>query len=75
MSDEFAGIVGTITGRKLFVDPAFHGGGFHQGGDGSLLDTHVDFNIHPKHDDWLRVLNLLLYMNKDWPARVRTAPC
>ena len=58
----------TVTGRKLFVDPAFHGGGFHQGGDGSFLDTHVDFNIHPKHDDWLRVLNLLLYMNKDWPA-------
>ena len=24
MSDEFAGIIGTITGRKLFVDPAFH---------------------------------------------------
>jgi hypothetical protein len=62
------------------VDPAFHGGGFHQGGDGSFLDTHVDFNIHPKHSDWLRVLNLLLYMNKDWPAEydgallVRTDP-
>jgi Rps23 Pro-64 3,4-dihydroxylase Tpa1-like proline 4-hydroxylase len=66
LSDEFAGIIGTITGRKLFVDPAFHGGGFHQGGDGSFLDTHVDFNVHPKHADWLRVLNLLLYMNKDW---------
>ena len=80
LSDEFAAIIGTITGRKLFVDPAFHGGGFHQGGDGSFLDTHVDFNIHPKHEDWLRVLNLLLYMNKDWPAEydgallVRTDP-
>src|SRR5262249_56627219 len=44
-----------------------HGGGFHQGGDGSFLDTHVDFNIHPRHEDWLRVLNILLYLNKDWP--------
>jgi Rps23 Pro-64 3,4-dihydroxylase Tpa1-like proline 4-hydroxylase len=66
MSDEFAEVVSTITGRKLFMDGSFHGGGFHQGGDGSHLDTHVDFNVHPKHDDWLRVLNVLLYLNKDW---------
>lgn len=68
LSDEFAEVIGAITGRTLFVDPSFHGGGFHQGGDGSHLDTHVDFNIHPKHKDWLRVLNILLYLNKDWPA-------
>ena len=73
LSDEFAEIIGTITGRKLFVDPAFHGGGFHQGGNGSFLDTHVDFNVHPKHSDWLRVLNLLLYMNKDWPDETQGA--
>jgi Rps23 Pro-64 3,4-dihydroxylase Tpa1-like proline 4-hydroxylase len=66
MSPEFAGIVSTITGRTLFMDPAFHGGGFHQSGDGGFLDTHVDFNLHPDHKNWLRVLNVLLYMNKDW---------
>ena len=66
LSDEFAEVVSTVTGRKLFMDASFHGGGFHQGGDGSHLDTHVDFNIHPKHEDWLRVLNVLLYLNKDW---------
>jgi hypothetical protein len=69
LSEEFAEVIGAITGRKLFMDPSFHGGGFHQGGNGSYLDTHVDFNIHPKHKDWLRVLNVLLYLNKDWPAR------
>ena len=80
LSGEFAELVGAITGRKLFMDPSFHGGGFHQGGDGSYLDTHVDFNIHPKHKDWLRVLNVLLYLNKDWPAAhggdllLRTSP-
>jgi Rps23 Pro-64 3,4-dihydroxylase Tpa1-like proline 4-hydroxylase len=69
LSEEFAVVLSTVTGRKLFMDSSFHGGGFHQGGDGSHLDTHVDFNIHPKHDDWLRVLNILLYLNKDWPAK------
>src|SRR5215813_2713786 len=63
VSDDFAKILTTITRRELFVDASLHGGGFHQGGDGSFLDTHVDFNIHPRHDDWLRVLNILLYMN------------
>jgi hypothetical protein len=67
LSDEFADILSRLSGgRKLFVDPSFHGGGYHQGGDGSFLDTHVDFNIHPDHEDWLRVLNILLYLNKDW---------
>lgn len=66
LSDEFADALGRLTGRRLFVDSSFHGGGFHQGGDGSYLDTHVDFNIHPKHEDWLRVLNVLLYLNEDW---------
>jgi hypothetical protein len=67
LSEEFAAILGRLTGgRSLFVDASFHGGGFHQGADGSFLDTHVDFNIHPHHEDWLRVLNVLLYLNKDW---------
>jgi hypothetical protein len=80
LSDDYAHILREITGKELFVDPSFHGGGFHQGGDGSFLDTHVDFNIHPRHKDWLRHLNMLLYLNKDWPPEyggdllVRTRP-
>jgi Rps23 Pro-64 3,4-dihydroxylase Tpa1-like proline 4-hydroxylase len=80
MSAEFADVIAEITGRTLFMDPDFHGGGFHQSGDGGFLDTHVDFNIHPGHKDWLRVLNVLLYLNKDWRAGydgallVRTSP-
>jgi hypothetical protein len=80
LSDDFAKVIGAVTGRELFVDPSFHGGGFHQGGDSSHLDTHVDFNVHPKHNDWLRVLNILLYLNKDWSPEydgallVRTDP-
>jgi Rps23 Pro-64 3,4-dihydroxylase Tpa1-like proline 4-hydroxylase len=66
MSDKFKQFISTLTGKDLFVDPAFHGGGFHQSGDGGFLDTHVDFNMHPLHEDWLRTLNILLYLNKDW---------
>jgi hypothetical protein len=65
-SPEFAEFVSFLVGRPLFIDPAFHGGGFHQGGDGSFLDPHVDFNVHPLHEDWLRTLNVLVYMSKDW---------
>jgi Rps23 Pro-64 3,4-dihydroxylase Tpa1-like proline 4-hydroxylase len=66
MGEKFQQFISTLTGKDLFVDPAFHGGGFHQSGDGGFLDTHVDFNMHPLHSDWLRTLNVLLYLNKDW---------
>lgn len=66
MSPEFQRFISTLTGAELFVDPAFHGGGFHQSGDGGFLDTHVDFNMHPLHSDWKRTLNVLLYLNEDW---------
>lgn len=66
MGERFKTFIHELTGRGLFVDPAFHGGGFHQSGDGGFLDTHVDFNMHPLHNDWLRVLNVLLYLNKHW---------
>jgi Rps23 Pro-64 3,4-dihydroxylase Tpa1-like proline 4-hydroxylase len=66
MGDQFRDFIGRLTGKDLFVDPAFHGVGFHQSGDGWYLDTHVDFNMHPLHPDWLRTLNVLLYLNKDW---------
>jgi len=63
LGPQFQDFIRKLTGRELFVDPAFHGGGFHQSGDGGFLDTHVDFNMHPLHSNWLRVLNILLYLN------------
>jgi hypothetical protein len=66
LSGEFRQFLGDVAGCDLFVDPSFHGGGFHQGADGSYLDMHVDFNIHPSHPDWLRTLNILVYLNHDW---------
>ena len=66
MSERFQKLLQRITGQPVFVDPDFHGGGIHQGGEGSYLDMHADFNTHPLHTDWFRNLNVLLYLNKDW---------
>jgi hypothetical protein len=65
-TERFAAALSSIYGRKLFVDPNFVGGGLHQGGERSYLDMHADFNRHPGNADWLRELNLLLYLNPDY---------
>ena len=66
MSVQFREFLVAATGRNVFIDPMFHGGGFHQSGNKGFLDFHVDFNVHPLHGDWLRTLNVLLYLNRDW---------
>jgi hypothetical protein len=66
LSNRFREFLKFISNENVFVDPAFHGGGIHQGKKGSFLDMHIDFNYHPLHPDWYRTLNLLLYVNKDW---------
>lgn len=66
ISERFQQIICQITNQNVFVDREFHGGGIHQGGEGSFLDMHVDFNYHPLHDNWFRNLNILLYLNPGW---------
>src|SRR5215204_5484642 len=66
LSERFARLLRYISNEEVFVDPAFHGGGIHQGKKGSFLDMHIDFNYHPLHPTWFRTLNLLLYLNRDW---------
>lgn len=66
MSPEFAKFASTLVGHEVFLDPEYIAAGFHAGSDGSFLDFHVDFNIHPVHDGWLRELNILLYLNPGW---------
>lgn len=65
-SKEFIDFLEQITGIKnLLLPEDFRGAGVHQGGDGSFLDIHVDFNIHPVLD-LHRKLNFLLFLNKNW---------
>ena len=66
MSPDFATFVSKITNEKIFIDPSFHGGGLHQGGLGSFLDMHADFNFHPENLPWFRNVNILLYLNENW---------
>jgi len=57
-----------MTGIKgLIADPYYSGGGLHETKAGGHLSIHADFNIH-KPLKLERRLNLLVYLNDDWPA-------
>jgi Rps23 Pro-64 3,4-dihydroxylase Tpa1-like proline 4-hydroxylase len=65
-SKEWCTIISKITGiEDLFSVPDALGGGLHQGGNGSFLDIHIDFNIHADRGIHRRI-NLLVFFNKDW---------
>lgn len=66
LSTRFESWISALTGQEIFIDPGFHGGGIHQGGKGSFLDMHVDFNYHPVNPSWFRNINILIYLNEDW---------
>lgn len=56
-----------MTGIKgLIADPYYIGGGLHETKSGGHLGVHADFNIH-KIMNLERRLNLLVYLNDDWP--------
>ncbi len=65
-SQRFIAWLQAVTGiSDLSADPELHGGGLHQGSDGSYLDVHADFNIHPRLGLYRR-LNVLVYLNQRW---------
>ncbi|MEM1221077.1 MAG: 2OG-Fe(II) oxygenase [Bacteroidota bacterium] len=49
----------------LLLPDDHRGAGVHQGKNGSFLDVHVDFSVHPILNMHRR-LNLLIFLNKDW---------
>ncbi len=66
MGPEFTAWMEDVTGFKPLVLPDDHrGSGLHQGTDGSYLDIHVDFSIHPIRNIHRR-LNLLIFLNPGW---------
>jgi Rps23 Pro-64 3,4-dihydroxylase Tpa1-like proline 4-hydroxylase len=67
-SRAFLRFLRNLTGiRGLVSDPYYEGGGLHETRSGGHLSVHADFNIHGKMK-LERRLNLLIYLNEDWPA-------
>lgn len=63
----FVEFLESVTGIEgLIPDPHLWGGGLHQIRRGGYLKIHADFNQHP-HLKLDRRLNVLIYLNKDWP--------
>jgi len=66
-SEDFVHFIEQVTGLEgLFADPHLDGAGMHKTLPGGHLNMHTDFLSHPKHEDWSRQINLLLYFNPDW---------
>lgn len=66
-SRPFIHLLENITGIKhLIPDPYFLGAGFHEILNGGHLSVHADFNHH-KPMDLERRINVLIYLNRDWP--------
>ena len=67
-SEELYQWISKITGiEDVFITDDSLGAGLHQGGNGSFLDVHIDFNIHHVKNVHRR-LNLLIYLEKDWKS-------
>jgi len=65
-SGPFLRFLSDVTGiRNLIPDPALHGGGMHEVGEGGAFEVHIDFDRHPRTflDNRLVVIT---YLNDDW---------
>ena len=70
-SRKFIDILKKITDLDdLFLDLSLDGGGLHQIFNNGYLNIHTDFYSHSKNN-WVRKLNILIYLNKDWKKEHR----
>lgn len=67
-SPRFVGFLEALTGIEgLRSDWSMDGGGLHQTLRGGHLNIHADFTTHHEHEGWARRVNILLYLNREWP--------
>jgi Rps23 Pro-64 3,4-dihydroxylase Tpa1-like proline 4-hydroxylase len=67
-SPRFLQFLESVTGiRDLIADDSLGSGGIHQSQRGGFLNIHADFTVHPYHHNWRRRINVLIYLNEQWP--------
>lgn len=65
-SVQFTQALGRMLGiQHLSADAGLNGGGWHIHRQGGKLNTHLDYNIHPKLG-LQRKLNIIVYLNSNW---------
>lgn len=65
----FVAYLERLTGiEDLMADWTMDGGGLHQTLRGGHLNIHADFTTHHDHENWARRVNILLYLNEEWPT-------
>lgn len=63
----FVDMLNEMTGiPSLMDDPIAHGAGLHLSGDGSFLQAHLDYEIHPTLPGKERRLNAILFVHNLW---------
>lgn len=63
---EFIGTLSDLLGiAPLWPDAGLNGGGWHTHAPGGKLNTHLDYNLHPKLGHQ-RKLNIIVYLNSEW---------
>lgn len=67
-SDDFLAFLSRLTGiAGLLADPDLEDGGLAATPRLGYLNIHSDLGVHPVRRQWLRRLNLILYLNEEWP--------
>lgn len=64
---QFLAILSGAAPDSLFADPTFRGGGLHSTGAGGRLLVHADAERHPVGKPFCQKLNLIVYLNREWP--------
>jgi hypothetical protein len=64
---QFLSVLSGMPQNALIGDATFSGGGLHSTGPGGRLLVHADAERHPLGHPFCQRLNIIVYLNKDWP--------
>ncbi len=64
---QFLSVLSGAAPNSLLGDPTFQGGGLHSTGSGGRLLVHADAERHPLGHPFCQKLNIIVYLNQDWP--------